>query len=271
MSQKILNFSRLKTQKDLQKIMLVGFLILGVLVATTLVLSPQIFRKQASENKISLKLLPSELKITPNQKYDIQIGLNSLDKNVAAVEIHLQYDPKKVVVQDLQAGDYLPVILKVSDDHEGNIHLILGAQLNSLKKGVGILGTLKIKTLTADSTEIKFTADTKIAIEGSAADALQQMDGVTLQPVGTTSKSTKDSSSQGQIIYPDNLKNEGVVFQDSDSLVQDIVDRQEVDDTSIKPGFNFRYIRQLFSSFFSPVANLNKNLEDRASDVIEGE
>jgi hypothetical protein len=267
MSPNILNFSSLKTHKDLSKILLVGFLALAVLVATTLALNPQIFKKQASEDQISLRLLPSEIRTVKNNSYNIQIGINSLDSKVTASEIHLVYDPKKILIEDLKIEDFLPVVLKVTNNHDGKIVLILGGQLNDLKKGVGILATLKFKVLSEDITDIKFKPDTKVVVEGSSENVLKEMSGTNLIPAGRGFNSQASPSVSG--VFPNNLKDEGVVFQDPSPLIRDIVENVEVEDTSIKPGFNFRYIKHLFTSLFPPISSLNKDLEDTTTGVIK--
>ncbi len=260
--------SKLKTHQDIQKILLIGFLLLGILVATALALSPQIFDKQAAEDQINLKLLPSEIQIKKDQVYTVQIGINPLNANITASEIHLEYDLKKISIEDIKIEDFLPVALKVRNDHDGKIQLILGAKLDEFKRGIGILATIKFKALSNEASEIKFTPETKLISEGALENVLKETSPAKLLPAGMSLKSDQPSKEEN---YPDDLKKEGVIFQDPSPLIRDIIEQEEIKDESIKPGFNFKYIRHVFSNLFSPIASFNKNLEDRTTGVIKGE
>lgn len=147
-------------------------LLIGLGVTVNLTLKSQNNRTSASTNLVDLSLSANKTTILPLEQVSFTISAITHNYKVAAVSLHLQFDPDKFEFVSLTKGDFLPKQLEFSTG-SGIAKITLGSQPENPRTGAGILANLvlKAKSGSLGSSTIKVdqaTLITGIDTNGSA-------------------------------------------------------------------------------------------------------
>src|SRR3989344_2150429 len=188
----------------LNSILLLAVIGLGVwYYSSTKGTLPQIAQVSHQAGSVNLKLEPATVTVAVNTETTINMTINTTTAKVSAAAVELAYNPAKLQVTSVTAGDFLTIVLVQSTIANGKINFTLAAPPDSGgKQGSGTLATIKVKPLTTGSSTLTFTGNTQVAVIGSntnelksAADATISTPGASPSPSPTPSLSPSPSPS----------------------------------------------------------------------------
>lgn len=260
-------FIHIKSREDLPHLAIVILLILGIGVGVYLALSPQIFNKQAAGDSIvDLKFIPESIQVETGKEYEAKIAINPKGQRVSAVQLNIFYNADVVSVLEVKNGGFLPVELRINDDHQGNLNLIYGSTIESQAKEPGMLSVIKFKVLNPYSATLQVKPASEVSISSKEGNVLNIFPKLLIEPLGVLSPGE-------QVQYPDNLLLEKAFFASSGPAVRDFKEimepKPELKPGRVKPGFSGAFIKQLgIDIFISPIVALNQVIEEKAGEII---
>lgn len=263
----VFEFIHIRSWKDLPHLFIVLLLVFGIGLGVYLALQPQIFKKQAQEgSRIDLKFIPDNLKVEPGKDYETKLALNPKGSRVSAVKLNISYNPETVSVLEIRNGGFLPVELKISDDHQGKLTLIYGSTIESQADKPGMLSVIKFKVLNEDITAFEVVPGSEVSFSGEEGNVLSAFPKMVVEPSGI-------KTPEEDIRYPDNLLLEKAFFASSEPAVRDFREslepKAEFKEGRVNPGFSIAYIQQLGRDIFiSPIAALNQVLEEKTGEIL---
>lgn len=260
-------FIHIKSLKDLPHLAIVVFLILGIGVGVYLALQPQIFNKQASESTlVDLKFIPESLQSDTGKEYEAKIAINPKGQRVSAVQLNISYNADVISVLEVKNGGFLPVELRVNDDHQGNLNLIYGSTIESQATEPGMLSAIKFKILSPNSGFFEVKTISEVSVYSKEGNVLSVFPKLIIEPLG--------ASREGQEVqYPDNLLLEKAFFSSSEPAIRDFKEilkpDPKMEQERVKPGFSMAFLKQLGTDIFiSPIAALNEVLEEKTGGLL---
>ena len=178
----------LSSKKDLSPLVLVFILLLGIVVGVFLIQFRQELRRRAAVAGVDFSLVPSKTTVSPNEKFTVDIVMNTNEFSVSATEIHVAFDANYLEAESIQESGFLPVVLPPGPQvGSGTASIILGSLPSGPKKGTGTVATINFKALKASGgpTEIRFDSGTQTAALGNAGDVTRNLSptSVTVQGV----------------------------------------------------------------------------------------
>jgi len=187
--------SMLSGKKDLSPLVLVFILLLGIVVGVFLIQFRQELRRRAAVTGVDLSLVPSKTTVSPNEKFTVDIVMNTNEFSVSATEIHVAFDANYLEAESIQESGFLPVVLPPGPQvGSGTASIILGSLPSDPKKGTGTVATINFKALKASGgpTEIRFDSGTQTAALGNTGDVTRNLTPtqVTVQGVATPTPTT---------------------------------------------------------------------------------
>lgn len=247
------------------KVFVIVILIVGIIIAVVLSGQRQSFKNFASQKGTTIALVPNWIVGEVNQKYEIQITINTGEDSITAAQIHLRYDPKKLEIIDIKSGSFLSAMVGNSIDSGIASALFITSPENP-QKGFGNLGTLEVRLLDQEGSEIRFTQDSRITAAGKSSNSLETAIGTRL--IGSSVFSDLQKRGIGEYPVPS-----AVVFLNPDPYVRDFWETPppapfEKAKTP-SPAFSIEYIDYLFNLPLEEVKKLNQNLQNKASKYLE--
>lgn len=168
-------------------ILCVGFILLvGILVLSAKSLTPtkrsqssakNIFYEEVKAGENSISISPDKLSLKKGETARLTIDLKSKEE-IAAVEIHLSFDPNVVNIGKIEPLEFLqnPQILQETIDNKaGKLILILGGL--SAVSGEGKLVEISISALAAGQTKLEFSEGTQAGAIGKFTNILSEKTG----------------------------------------------------------------------------------------------
>lgn len=258
----------IKSRKDLPHLGIVIFLVLGIALAVSLALQPQIFNKRAAEGEIiDLKFVPENLSVESGRTYEAKIAINPKGQRVTAVKLHIEYDPEVISVLETTNAGFLPVTLKIEDSHDGDLTLIYASTIDSQPNQAAMLAGIKIKALNPFSSTLEVMTDSEVTVSTQEGNVLTVFPKLLIEPVDSRLAPGETPK------YPDNLLLEKAFFPSSSPYVRDFKEILEPDPElkpdRVKPQFSVAFVKQLGTDIFiSPIVALNEVLEDQVGGVF---
>lgn len=264
----LFNFIHIRSMRDLPHLAIVAFLILGIILGVYLSFQTQIFNKKALEQTgIVLQFIPEKLQIGSGKTYEAKVFINPGGERVTAIELNISYDPRVVSILESKNSGFLPVDLKVSDNHEGLLTLVYSSTIENIADKPGAVVLIKFKVLNAFASSLQITPDSEVTVSSKEGSVLNSFPILELEPL-ETELDKKDVS------YPDNLLLEKAVFQDPEIIIRDFKELIEpkpvFSPERVKPEFSLTFLKQLGTDIFiSPITALNQVLEEKAGGIFK--
>lgn len=145
-------------------------------------------RSRAAITGTTLALIPKNKTVKIGETVSLGVTMNTNTDSVAAVQLHLSYDPTAIQILSFTNGTVLPKILTRESHANGTMSVALGSQLSSPFKGAGVIGTWTVKILAAKNSSVQFTSSTQVAAVGKTTNALASSTGSTI--TGIAAKKT---------------------------------------------------------------------------------
>lgn len=253
--------------KDLPHLVIVVLLLFGIGLGVYLSLQPQIFKKQAAGDSIvDLKFIPESIKVETGRDYEAKIAINPKGQRVTAIALYIAYNPDVISVVEINNGGFLPVDLKINDDHKGNLNLIYGSTLETQANEPGMISVIKFKVLNPNSSTLQVKPTSEVSISSKEGNVLNDFTKLLIEPLGALAPGEK-------VQYPGNLLLEKAFFASSEPAVRDFREslepKPELKPYRIKPEFSGAFIKQLgIDIFISPILALNQVIEEKVGEIL---
>ncbi len=263
----LFDFIHIRSLRDLPHLIIVVLLILGIVLGVYLSLQAQIFNKKALEQQgIVLQFIPEKLKIENGKTYEAKIFINPAGARVTAIELNISYDPQAVSILESKNAGFLPVELKVSDNHEGVLTLVYSSTIENTADKPGEVVSVKFKVLSAFTSALRINPDSEVTVSSMEGSILNSFPVLHLEPL-------EEELEKKDVSYPNNLLLEKAVFQDPAIIIRDfkelIEPKPAIKPERVKPEFSFTFLKQIGTDIFiSPIAALNQVLEKKAEGII---
>ncbi|MBI2593321.1 hypothetical protein HYW44_01610 [Candidatus Daviesbacteria bacterium] len=260
-------FIHIKSLKDLPHLVIVVSLIFGIGIGVYLALQPQIFNKQAAGDSIvAVKFIPESIQVQAGRDYEAKIAVNPKGTRVNAAALNVTYNPEVISVLEITNGGFLPVQLRINNDHQGKLTLIYGSTIESHADKPGMLSVIKFKVLKEDAASFDVSATSEVSVYSKEGNVLTVFPKLVIEPSGI-------ATPKEEIRYPDNLLLEKAFFASSEPVVRDF--RESLDPKPVlksgrvKPEISLAFIKQLAGDIFiSPIVALNQVVEEKVGEII---
>lgn len=137
-------------------------------------------RSKATLSGPTLALSPATKSLTVGETATAGILLNTDTQSVAAVELHLTYDPSALEIVSVTRGTVLSVALGTESHANGAISMAMGSDPSTPYKGSDIIGTITYKALKAGTSSLSFAQTTQVASIEVDTNALTGSTGTTI-------------------------------------------------------------------------------------------
>lgn len=260
-------FIHIKSRKDLPHLAVVVLLVFGVYLGVYLALQPQIFNKKAQEaSVIDIKFIPGRILVETGRDYEAKIAVNPKGKRVNAAALNVTYNPEVISVLEISSGGFLPIDLKINDDHQGKLTLIYGSTIESQADKPGMLSVIKFKVLKKDFTSFDISPMSEVSVSSVEGNVLTVFPKLLIEPSGSTDL-------KEEVSYPDNLLLEKAFFASPEPVVRDFQESLEpkpiLKPDRVKPEISFAFIKQLAGDIFiSPIVALNQVIEVKLGEIL---
>lgn len=260
-------FIHIKSRKDLPHLAVVVLLVFGIGLGVYLALQPQIFKKQAAGDSIvEVKFIPESILFETGRDYEAKIAVNPKGTRVNAAALNVTYNPEVISVLEITSGGFLPVQLKINDDHQGKLTLIYGSTIESQADKPGMLSVIKFKVLKEEAASFDISPMSEVSVSSIEGNVLTVFPKLVIEPSGSTDL-------KEEVSYPDNLLLEKAFFASSGPVVRDFRESLEpkplLKPERIKPEISFAFIKQLAGDIFiSPIAALNQVIEEKVGEIL---
>lgn len=242
-------------------LLFVIFSIIGILVATKQVKTPQIFQPKANVIGVSLSVLPSQMTLEKGQETTFDISLDSAEEEVTAVELALTYAQSVIQITDIKPSTKLPQIIGKELTKPGQANAILLASPGSITKSGGVIATITIKAVGSGNATIRFDTNTKVSAVGKSGDVL-----VGINPSEITvndSQSTAQSENDGSPVTE-------LLTGQADQLIKDYLNPESSAEAAVEEKGNFlnKYTKEVSKYIKGVINNINSSIEDKAKDLV---
>ncbi len=171
-----------------------GLLILASVPITILFINKNQELRSRAAPATSLSFTPSSLSVRPNENFSLDVTINTGQNLIAAVEIHVIYDQKKIEALSITNGPQFPNILSSGVIDNGVASITVGApSATQLFSGTGTVATIRFKALepTASPISVRFGQETFAGSPAEGAtNALVNTNPATITVLGSTSTTT---------------------------------------------------------------------------------
>lgn len=167
-----------------QKISILSLILLLFVLPLALVSTAsttRLFGKAQAPTTTTLYFSPSDITSAPNNTVELTLGMSAGQENVAAAEIHINFDKNFIEAQNVEVSDFLPMRLQepLIDNSAGKMSFILGNDLMEPRTGSGQIAKITFHTTSqTGQTAISFDRNmTKVVtLEQSTNVPLETMD-----------------------------------------------------------------------------------------------
>lgn len=241
-------------------LLFVFFGIVGILIATNQVKTPQIFMPKANVVGVSLSIFPSQMTLEQGQETTFDISLDSAEEEVSAVELALTYAQSVIQITDIKPAQKLPQIIGKELTKPGQANAILLASPGSITKSGGVIATITVKAIGAGNATIRFDTNTKVSAVGKSGDVL-----VGINPSEVTVNG-KDPQQMGNT----NTSTEQQLTGRADQLIKDYLNPESTAEAAIEEKGNFldRYKKGVSDYIKKVINDINLRFEDTAKEIV---
>lgn len=161
--------------------LLVGLVLVGGFI-TGLVLTQQkqIIRSRATNNGSALSILPATKTMGVGETASFAVIINTNGDNVSAVQLEISYNTTALENVTFSKGTILPVVLSAVSVANGKIKATLASEVTSPYSGTGTVGTISVRTKSAMTSNLSFTANTMVAAVGKTGNTLVSKTGAAI-------------------------------------------------------------------------------------------
>ncbi len=240
-------------------LLFVIFSIIGILVATKQVKTPQIFMPKANVVGVSLSVLPSQMTLEQGQETTFDISLDSAEEEVSAVELALTYAQSVIQITDIKPSQKLPQIIGKELTKPGQANAILLASPGSITKSGGVIATISVKAIGSGNATIRFDTNTKVSAVGKSGDVL-----VGINPAEIV-------VNESQVAQPEFLgADPAELTTQADQLIKDYLNPESTSEAEVeeKNGFIKKYTDEVSKYIKGVINNINIRIEDTAKDIV---
>lgn len=161
--------------------LLIGLVLVGGFI-TGLVLTQQkqINRSKATNNGSALSILPATKTTGVGETASFAVIINTNGDNVSAVQLEISYNTTALENVTFTKGTILPVVLSQISVANGKIKATLASEVTSPYSGTGTVGTISVRTKSAMTSNLSFTANTMVAAVGKTGNTLASKTGAAI-------------------------------------------------------------------------------------------
>lgn len=175
---------------------------------------------------VDLSLVPSQVTVSSNDTFNVDISMDAKTEQVTAAEIHITFDPQKLQPLTFQVGSFLPLVLSPGSFGTGTATITLATNPGSPKSGVGVLGSLTFKALQATATPSAITIDptTQVSAIGKTDSVIGNLGSsqVTIDTTQSTNKTANFSLSPAIVTQDQQVEFPVAVKIQTDSLASNV-------------------------------------------------
>ncbi|MDO8452838.1 MAG: cohesin domain-containing protein, partial [bacterium] len=153
---------------SLSIIFLVCFTLLSTSNSSNLIQSPAVSQAQEQQEKTTT------LTVSASTVGSAVIKIDSDRDKVAAIKLHLSFDPKAIKVDSINPGSFFTktsILQKVVDNKTGNIEFVFGSM--EPKAGMGDVAVIKYSELKESSELPKILQETEVSAIGKTYNVLK--------------------------------------------------------------------------------------------------
>ena len=138
---------------------------------------------QESEKELTttLSVDPKESSVKEKTQETLSVNVNTGKDKIAALELHISFDPKLVKVESIAPGVFFEkasVIHKEIDNKAGTVVFVFGSI--EPKNGSGEAATLRLTTLSTGIAKVNLSSETEVAALGKTYNVVKEISGATL-------------------------------------------------------------------------------------------
>lgn len=235
------------------------FSLIGILIATGQLKTPQIFMPKASVIGVSLSLLPSKTTLDPGSETVFDIVLNPDGEMVSAIELVLSYDQSVIQITDIKPTEALPQTLALDLSQSGRAGIILLAGPGSTQTPEGVVGRVFVKALKTGVSQLKFDSTTKVSAAGKTGDV-----------TGAVEAAEITVSSTGTDLPNINLSEEKPSTKQADDLIKTYLETKSTIQQASQSGGLVNIFTQTASGYLKGVVtNINQAFEKQARRFLD--
>ena len=161
--------------------LLVGFILVGGFISgLVLTQQKQINRSKATNNGSVLSILPATKTTGVGKTASFAVIINTNGDNVSAVQLEISYNTAALENVTFTNGTILPVVLSAVSVANGKIKATLASEVTSPYSGTGTVGTISVRTKSAMTSNLSFTANTMVAAVGKTGNTLASKTGAAI-------------------------------------------------------------------------------------------
>lgn len=152
---------------------LLAVALVGVLASTWLYQRKITTESNAAGGSTAFAFNPSSVKLKPvGEQMSLNIVINTHQDTVAAAVVDITYDSTVFEQVSIVKGTVLPVELLPQESSSGRISITLGAEPDAPFKGVGVVGTLKLKVKKTKESTVQFSGRTVASAIGKSGNVV---------------------------------------------------------------------------------------------------
>ena len=138
-------------------------------------------QEAARDLSTTLSIDPKEASVKEKTQKTLSVNVNTGKDKVAALELHLSFNPKLVKIDSIAPGAFFEkanVLHKEIDNKAGTVVFVFGSI--EPKTGNGEAATFRITTLSAGNAEVNLSSGTEVAALGKTYNVVKSMSGAVL-------------------------------------------------------------------------------------------
>ena len=138
--------------------------------------------EEQKELTTSLSLSPREVTAKVKGQQTISLNINTEKDNVAALKLHLSFDPKVMKVDSIAPSAFFEkasILHKEIDNKTGKVIFVFGSI--EPKAGSGEAAVIRLSTLTEGVSELEITSESEVAATGKTYNVVKSTGGATLK------------------------------------------------------------------------------------------
>lgn len=241
-------------KKNVRPLVIVVISVIGLLVALALVGRQQIFRPKAQVIGALIQTEPTSLNLNPDDTFSIDVSASSMGQQVKQINIDLLFNPQVIQVSDIENTHVLPIEQERELSAQQKVHLNLLNKPDQSREVRGVILRIKGKAVAHGQTELTFTKDTQMLVEGKEGDRLDAVSGTKITVAGS-GEAIEQIPIEIQQTYSDNRRVDRALDEFYNSSASE----------SVMPKKSYG----IFDSVIEFIHDLNANLEGRAKKALE--
>lgn len=153
------------------------------------------------ESGVTLYTSPTTINAIKGESFSVDLDIDTQDESVSGADLLVNYDKNYLVVNSITKRDFLPKLMKKSDDLEGNISIVVAGDKDGAKNGSGTLATITFTALTTGSTTISYNNLSQVAASNKLVNVLTASSGTSININNPPSVISSKDRQEGSNIY----------------------------------------------------------------------